>query len=181
MNFIGLDIHKKTISYCVKDIGGKVLSEGKIPATRQGLQEWVGTLVKPWTVAMEATMFTGWIYDYLRPHAAAVKVAHPLMLRAIAAAKKKNDRIDASKIADCLRCDFLPECYMASTEIRERRRTLRYRNLLVRQSVQLKNKIAVLLMEAGVSYNKQKLHKVGYFRELLKTNPDINDSLRSLL
>jgi transposase len=36
-------------------------------------------------------------------------------------------------------------------------------------------------MEAGVSYNKQKLHKVGYFRELLKTHPDINDSLRFLL
>jgi hypothetical protein len=30
-------------------------------------------------------------------------------LPAIAAAKKKNDRIDAGKIADCLRCDFLPE------------------------------------------------------------------------
>src|SRR5437660_9766228 len=43
----------------------------------------------------------------LRPstsHAQQVKVAHPLMLRAIAAAKKKNDRIDAGKIADCLRC-----------------------------------------------------------------------------
>jgi len=25
---------------------------------------------------------------------------------------EKNDRIDAKKIADCLRCDFLPECYM---------------------------------------------------------------------
>ncbi|WP_216841090.1 hypothetical protein [Acidobacterium sp. S8] len=57
MNFIGLDIHKKTISYCVKDISAKVQSEGKIPATRQGLREWVGTLAKPWTVAMEATMF----------------------------------------------------------------------------------------------------------------------------
>jgi hypothetical protein len=67
-------------------------------------------------------------------------------------AKKKNDRIDSKKIADCLRCDFLPECYMASTEIRERRRTFRYGNLLVRQAVQMKNKIAVLLMEAGVSY-----------------------------
>jgi transposase len=54
------------------------------------------------------------------------------MLRAIAAAKKKNDRIDANKICDCLRCDFLPECYMAPTAIRERRRTLRYRNLLMR-------------------------------------------------
>ena len=42
-------------------------------------------------------------YDHLLPHAQQVKVAHPLMLRAIAAAKKKNDRIDAGKIADCLR------------------------------------------------------------------------------
>src|SRR5271167_4489429 len=181
MNFIGLDIHRKTISFCVKDISGKVLSEGKIAATRQGLQEWVGTLVKPWTVAMEATMFTGWIYDHLLPHAAAVKVAHPLMLRAIAAAKKKNDRIDASKICDCLRCDFLPESYMAPTAVRERRRTLRYRNLLVRQMVQMKNKTGMLLMESGVSYNKQRLHKAGYFRELLATNPDIPEGLRSLL
>jgi len=95
-----------------------------------------------------STVFTGWIYDHLQPHAAALKVAHPLMLRAIAAAKKKNDRIDAKKICDCLRCDFLPECYMAPTAIRERRRTLRYRNLLVRQMVQMKNKISMLLMEA---------------------------------
>ena len=103
------------------------------------------------------------------------------MLRAIAAAKKKNDRIDASKICDCLRCDFLPECYMAPTAIRERRRTLRYRNLLVRQMVQVKNKISTLLMEAGVSYNKKKLHQAGYFRELLASNPDINEGLRPLL
>jgi transposase len=138
-------------------------------------------LPQPWSAAMEATMFTGWIYDHLKPHATAIKVAHPLMLRAIAAAKKKNDRIDANKICDCLRCDFLPECYMAPTAIRERRRTLRYRNLLVRQMVQMKIKISTLLMEAGVSYNKQKLHKAGYFRELLASNPDINESLRSLL
>jgi hypothetical protein len=39
----------------------------------------------------------------------------------------------------------------ASTAIRERRRTLRYRNLLVRQMVQMKIKISALLMEAGVS------------------------------
>jgi transposase len=78
--------------------------------------------------------------------------------------------IDASKIADCLRCYFLPECYMASTEIRERRRALRYRKLLVRQNVQLRNKISHMLMESGVVYNKQKLHKVGYFKELMTTN-----------
>jgi transposase len=181
MTYIGLDIHKKTISFCVKDVGGTVLSEGKIPATRQGLEEWRQSLPAPWSVAMEATMFTGWIYDYLRPHAAAIKVAHPLMLRAIAVAKKKNDRMDAAKIADCLRCDFLPECYMAPMEIRQRRRTLRYRKLLVRQNVQLKNKIAQMLMESGVSYNKEKLHQQGYFHQVLPANPEIEPCLWPLL
>jgi transposase len=181
MYYIGLDVHKRTISYCVKDGSGAIQGEGTLPATRAELDRWMKTLPQPWTAAMEATVFTGWIYDHLKPHAAALKVAHPLMLRAIAASKKKNDRIDAKKICDCLRCDFLPECYMASTAIRERRRTLRYRNLLVRQMVQIKNKTSTLLMEAGVSYNKQRLHKAGYFRELMATNPDINDGLRSLL
>ena len=157
MYYIGLDVHKQKISYCVKDSSGKIYAEGWVPATRFDLDRWMKTLPQPWSAAMEATMFSGWIYDHLKPHATELKVAHPLMLRAIAAAKKKNDRIDASKICDCLRLRlrFLPRrCYMAPTAIRERRRTLRYRNLLVRQMVQMKIKTSTLLMEAGVSYNK---------------------------
>jgi transposase len=181
MYYIGLDVHKKTISYCVKDAAGCVQQEGKIESTRRELDAWIRTLPQPRMMAMEATIFTGWIYDHLLPHAEQVKVAHPLMLRAIAAAKKKNDRIDAAKIADCLRCDFLPECHMASTAIRDRRRTLRYRNLLVRQTVQMKNRVSGLLMETGVSYNKRRLHKVGYFADLMATNNEISASIRPLL
>jgi transposase len=181
MYYIGLDVYKRTISSCVKDASGVIHAEGTLPATRLDLDRWMKTLPQPWTATMEARVFTGWIYDHLQPHAAAVKVAHPLMLRAIAAAKKKNDGMDAKKICDCLRCDFLPECCMASTAVRDRRRTLRYRNLLVRQRVQRKNKPSMLLMECGVSYNKQRLHKAGCFRELLARNPDILEGLRSLL
>jgi len=181
MYYIGLDVHKKTISYCVKDASGQVHREGTIGATRNELDCWVRTLPQPRIMAMEATIFTGWIYDHLLPHAEQLKVAHPLMLRAIAAAKKKNDRIDAGKIADCLRCDFRPECHMASTEIRDRRRTLRYRHLLVRQMVQMKNRISGLLMETGVSHNKQRLHKVGYFGELLSSNEEVHENIRPLL
>ncbi|HEX4164225.1 MAG TPA: transposase [Bryobacteraceae bacterium] len=130
---------------------------------------------------MEATIFTGWIYDHLLPHAAQGKVAHPAMLRAIAASKMKNHRIDAGKTADCLRCDFLPECHMVSTEIRARRPTLRYRHLLVRQMVQMKNRVSGLLWKPAVSHNKQRLHKVGYFGEPLATNQDIDESIRPLL
>jgi transposase len=165
----------------VKDVAGRVLSEGKIGSTRRELDDWVRSLPQPRMIAMEATIFTGWIYDHLLPHAEQVKVAHPLMLRAIAAAKRKNDRIDAAKIADCLRCDFLPECHIASTEIRDRRRTLRYRSLVLKQTVQMKNRVSGLLMETGVSYNKQRLHRVGYFDELMANNEDVHDSIRPLL
>src|SRR6202453_1985772 len=181
MNYIGLDVHKKTISYCMKDLSGRIQQEGKVGSTRRELDCWMKTLPQPWTVAMEATIFSGWIYDHLLPHATQIKVAHPLMLRAIAAAKKKNDQIDASKIADCLRCDFLPECYMMPAEIRDRRRALRYRHLLVRQMVQMKNRVSGLLMETGVEYNKQRLHKVSYFRELLSANTEVHPSIRPLL
>src|SRR5947209_11018120 len=67
MYYIGLDIHKKTISYCVKEQNGIVCSEGTIPATRLTLDHWTDTLPQPWTAAMEATMFTGWVYDHLLP------------------------------------------------------------------------------------------------------------------
>ena len=181
MYYIGLDVHKRTISYCVKDAAGHVHQEGKIGSTRCELDASITTLFQPRMIAMEATIFSVWIYDHLLPHAEKVKVAHPLMLRAIAAAKKKNDRIDAAKIADCLRCDFLPECHIASTEIRDRRRTLRYRNLVVKQMVQMKNRVSGLLLETGVSYNKRRLHKVSYFADLMSTNEEVNESIRPLL
>ena len=47
--------------------------------------------------------------------------------------------------------------------------------------VQMKNRVSGLLMETGVSYNKQRLHKVGYFRELLAANREIPESIRPLL
>ena len=85
MYYIGLDVHKRTISYCVKDAAGHVHQEGKIGSTRRELDAWSKTLPQPRMIAMEATIFTGWIYDQLLPHAEKVKVAHPLMLSSMVA------------------------------------------------------------------------------------------------
>jgi len=46
---------------------------------------------------------------------------------------------------------------------------LRYRKLMVPESVRMKNKTAGLLMEVGPEYNKKKLRHKGYFHELLAT------------
>jgi len=82
MYYLGLDVHKKKISYCVKGGSGQIHSQGTIPATRLHLDRRMKTLPQPWTAAMEATLFTGWIYDHLKPHAAALipsEIAHHLM------------------------------------------------------------------------------------------------------
>jgi len=180
--YVGLDIHKRTISYCVKTYSGEITQEGKIGANRTELEEWQAGLPRPWIAAMEATLLTGWIYDHLRRPGATVKVADPWMLKAIAASKKKNDKVDARKIADLLRCDLLPECYMAPAELRELRRILRYRNLLVRQCVQMKNRMAGFLMETGTVYDGKKLHRKQYFQRMLKEwETAVPDSVVQLL
>ena len=70
---------------------------------------------------------------------------------------------------------------MMPREIRDRRRTLRYRHLLVKQMVQMKNRVSGLLMETGVEHAKSRLHKVGYFGRLLATNAEIDAGIRPLL
>ncbi|MBW7995129.1 MAG: IS110 family transposase [Candidatus Glassbacteria bacterium] len=179
--YIGLDIHKKTIAYCVKRSDGVLIRQGAVSAERKALLEWISELPGHWIGAMEATMFTGWVYDFLKPHALELKVAHPEMLKAITAAKKKNDRADAEKIADLLRVNLLPECYMAPTEFRELRRILRYRNMVVRNAVGMKNKISGLLMEVGATYDKRRIHGKRYFNSLLERIEDVPTSVKELL
>ncbi len=103
------------------------------------------------------------------------------MLKAITVAKKKNDKAYAEKIADLLRVNLLPECYMLSEEIRELRRILRYRNHIVRTAVKVQNKMSGLLMEVGASYSKKRLHDKKYFCELLERVDEIPPSVKELL
>jgi hypothetical protein len=67
---------QKTISYCVKDASGQTHREGKIGVSRLELDAWIGALPQPRVVAMEATIFTGWIYDDLLPHAEPCSLGH---------------------------------------------------------------------------------------------------------
>jgi len=122
-HYIGLDVHKRSISYCVKTADGQILEEGKPRATHQVLREWAQKRSEPRPGAMEATLFSGWIYDAPKPFAAEPQMGNPSMKEAIGAAKKKSGKLDARKIADLVRCNLLP--HRASTVSSEGRRRLR--------------------------------------------------------
>ncbi|HEY6370755.1 MAG TPA: hypothetical protein VIX37_09260 [Candidatus Sulfotelmatobacter sp.] len=62
-HYIGFDVHKKTVNYCVKTADGQIVEEGKLPALRVRLREWAAARPCPWQGAMEATLFSAWIYD----------------------------------------------------------------------------------------------------------------------
>jgi hypothetical protein len=94
----------------VKLVDDSLVGAGEIAATRAALDRWMATVRRPWTVAMEATPFPSWVYEHLKPHAAGMKVANPSMRKAIAASKRKNDHIDAGKIADLPRADPQGRC-----------------------------------------------------------------------
>jgi transposase len=180
-HYIGFDVHKKSVSYCVKAADGKIIEEGRLRATRQVLREWAQKRQEPWHGAMEATLFSGWIYDALKPFAAELQMGNPSMMKAIGAAKKKNDQLDARKIADLVRCNLLPACYVAPVEMRELRRLLRYRNTVVAHAVRMKNKMSGLLMEVGVEYSKQQLHGKKYFTELMGQLEEVPESVKDML
>jgi len=163
---VGLDLHKKSISYCIKTPSGRIVEKGRMRSNPDEIDRLAGSIRPKSVVGMEATMFTGWVYDRFRSHGFEVKVGHPLMLRAIAVGKK-NDEIDAETICDLLRTGFFPECYIAPREIRSLREVMRLRNMIVMMAVKLKNRIAGTLMGAGIEYNKEKLHGKRYFVRLM--------------
>ncbi len=144
----GLDVHKTYTAYCIMDDGGTVLREGRCPndelpkvfcleGTKQGVMEAGGN----WY----------YVYDLVEPWVDRLLLAHPLRVRAIAAARVKTDAIDARTLAHLLRSDLIPESYVPPAEVRELRELLRYRYDLVKQRTALKNRVHALLAKDGLT------------------------------
>ncbi len=57
---------------------------------------------------MESGYNHQYLYDLLKSKGYNVKVAHPFMVKAIAYAKVKTDKVDARILADLLRTDMIP-------------------------------------------------------------------------
>jgi transposase len=180
--YVGLDVHRQSVSYCVKRPEGTIVREGKVLAQRQALTEWARSFGdEPWCGGLEATICSHWIYHLLQPYAAEFKMAHPARLKAISSVKRKTDCLDARTLADLLRCDLFPECYVMPPAHEQLREQLRYRSLIVRTSVLFKNKTAGLLIENGVPYETSKLHGKKYFAALLRDAEGMSEQLRRLL
>src|SRR5215467_10432266 len=88
-----------------------------------------------------------WInmYEALEHYGINISLANPLKTRAIAEARIKYDKLDASILADLAGADLISKCYVPDMYIREIRTLIRHRIDLARRRTQLKNKLHTTL------------------------------------
>jgi transposase len=110
VKYVGMDVHKETISIAVLNSTGKLLMESIIE-TKAGtiLQSFAG-LRGDLHVTFEEGTWAAWLYDLLKAHVSRIVVCNPRK-NALLKDGNKSDRIDARKLAELLRLNYLKPVY----------------------------------------------------------------------
>ena len=157
MKYVGIDLHKKTISGCVvvKERGKRKITARKRLECRDeaGIKSWFSELGK-FEVVVEATASYEWFVKLVEPLAHRVVLAHPKKLRIIAESKRKSDKLDAQVLAEFLASDEIPLAYRPGPRVREHRALVRWRYYLQRRLTSVKNKLRHIL----AAYNADEPH-----------------------
>jgi transposase len=166
MKFVGVDLHKQTISVCVM---AKVRGGREVVCRKRfrcddvaGIREFFAGLGK-FQVVVEATSSYEWFLLLVEKLANRCVLAHPKKLRVIAESKNKSDKVDAHVLAEFLLLDMLPEAYRPTPRVREHRVLVRHRRWIDGRITAVKCKlrhklahynadIAGLFSEKGAKY-----------------------------
>jgi len=145
MQYVGVDHHKKFSYLSVMNEKGTVVKEGRINNTKEALSRFLGSSQEPKSAVLEAGRNWTVMYDWLEEELDEVKLANPRKVKAIAEAKIKTDKIDATILAHLLRSDLIPEAYVPKAETRIIKNILRQRMFFVKLSSMTKNRIHNIL------------------------------------
>jgi transposase len=95
---VGLDIGDRWSRYCVVSARGTTLIEGKLATKREDLKTGFQSFVNT-TMALEAGTHSPWISRFLAGMGHEVVVANPRKVALIGQSSRKNDKVDAAKLA----------------------------------------------------------------------------------
>src|SRR5262245_38639969 len=99
MRYVGLDVHQNRTSMEVLDEHGKRVVHREVVGDWAKVVAEVAALPRPLAVCYEASCGYGYLHERLCRVADRVEVAHPGRVRLIYQAKRKNNRVDAEKLA----------------------------------------------------------------------------------
>ena len=150
MHFVGVDLHKKTISVCVMV---QAAAARQVTARRRfgcedadRLVEYFSSL-RPFQLVVEATASYEWFVQLIEPLAERIVLAHPKKLRVIAESAKKSDKLDAQTLAEFLALDMIPQSWRPTLRVRQHRTLVRFRYYVLKRVTSVKNKLRRVLAD----------------------------------
>lgn len=150
MKFVGVDLHKKTISLCVVSIVRgkiKILDRKRFSCKpTEPIARYFQSLGN-FQMAVESTIGYEWFVHLIEviDGCNRIVVAHPSKMRVIAESTRKTDKIDAQILAEFLARDMIPAAWMPTPRVRQHRSLVRHRHRTQVRITQLKNRCRGML------------------------------------
>jgi transposase len=141
---VGVDLHKKVTQFAVLNPDG-VVQQRRMENDVDQIATFLRGLPQPSRLAVEATGTWWWFVDLVEEIGHDVVLSNPKQTKAIAAARLKNDRVDAERLALLDRGDLLPTVWIAPRDVREARELLRHRIALKWLSTRAQNRLLAML------------------------------------
>jgi transposase len=108
--YIGMDVHKESVSIAVRNAAGKLVMECVIETKANTILQFFDGLRGDVQVTFEEGTWAAWLYDLLKPHVAKLVVCDPRR-NALLQDGNQNDRVDARKLSDLLYMNKLNAVY----------------------------------------------------------------------
>src|SRR5215472_11559615 len=147
---VGVDLGDQWSNYCILGLEGETLAEGQVRTTREDVASLFGALSGA-RVIFEVGTHSAWVREVIVGCGHEVLVANPRLMEGAKRRKRKNDRLDAQKLARLGRVDpqSLFPIEHRSTEVRQDLVVLRARDALVTVRTQLINTTRGLVKSMG--------------------------------
>ena len=97
VKYIGMNVHKDTISIAVMNGEGKLVMESIIETKASTILQFIQGLRGDLHVTFEEGTWAAWLYDLLKPHVSKLVVCDPRK-NALLKEGNKSDKIDARKL-----------------------------------------------------------------------------------
>ena len=101
---LGLDLGDQWSNYCILGLEGETLAEGQWRTTREDVAEFFRALSAV-RVIFEVGTHSAWVREVVVGCGHEVLVANPRLMEGTKRRKRKNDRLDANKLARLGRVD----------------------------------------------------------------------------
>jgi transposase len=126
MVHVGVDLDKRSSQIAIVGEDGNI-SQQRLANDAVGLAKFFAQLPAQTPIATEASGTWWWFVDLLEQLGHRPVLSNPKQTKAIAAARLKNDRVDAERLALLLRGDLLPTVWIPPAALREARELIRHR------------------------------------------------------